>query len=117
MPLEVAPPACPKAIPAKQSMPTTHNAIFIEFVSYLEESRIKVRGDGLEFLPVFTSPGQYASPVPNLAGAISRLSSGSCRMRCNCLHNGGDRQHGMPCWEPLSLAVRSTGLEWEGPRD
>ena len=34
-------------------MPNTHNVIFIEFASYLEESRIKVRGDGLEFLLPF----------------------------------------------------------------
>jgi hypothetical protein len=31
-------------------MPNTQNVIFIEFASDLEESRIKVRGDGLEFL-------------------------------------------------------------------
>ena len=42
--------ACPNAIPAKQRMPNTQNVIFIEIASDLEESRIKERGDGLEFL-------------------------------------------------------------------
>jgi hypothetical protein len=42
--------ACPNAIPVKQRMPSTQNVTFIEFASDLEESRIKVRGDGLEFL-------------------------------------------------------------------
>jgi hypothetical protein len=53
-------------------MPTTHNVTFIDFASDLEESRIKVRGDGLEFL-LPTPPGQYASPIPKLAAAVSRL--------------------------------------------
>jgi hypothetical protein len=53
-------------------MPNTQNVIFIEFASDLEESRIKVRGDGLEFL-LLIPPGRYASPIPKLDAAISRL--------------------------------------------
>jgi len=53
-------------------MPNTQNVIFIEFASDLEESRIKVRGDGLEFL-LPNSTWTIASPIPKLEAAISRL--------------------------------------------
>src|SRR5580704_6959353 len=58
--------ACPNAIPAKQRMPNTHNVIFIEFASDLEESRIKVRGVGLEFLLLLTHPDNMQAPYQKL---------------------------------------------------
>jgi hypothetical protein len=53
-------------------MPNTQNVIFIEFASDLEESRIKVPGDALSSCCLIP-PGQYASPIPKLEAAISRL--------------------------------------------
>jgi hypothetical protein len=44
-------------------MPNTHNVIFIELASDLEESRIKVPGDGLEFLlPAFNFTWTICKP-------------------------------------------------------
>jgi hypothetical protein len=78
MPLAVVD-ACPKAIPAKQTTPNKHNVIFIEFASDLEESRTKVRGDGLEFLlPVFNFTWTTCKPHTKPSGSAIKALRDCC---------------------------------------
>ncbi len=71
--------ACPKAIPAKQTMPNKHNVIFIELPPTSKNPGPRCGETALSSCcPFSTSPGQYASPIPNLAGAISTLSRSIC---------------------------------------
>jgi hypothetical protein len=65
-------PDWPKAAPAKQTKTNAHNAIFIELASEPEKLRMSVREI---FVPAahFDYTLIYASPIPNVVRAISRL--------------------------------------------